>query len=129
MILVAIYIAFSFTELVTFPYNQKYLEYNGFFAYLMDRIEPYVGGLSDRGVGVVAALTHWCGWMWPSTPDKKCYVRGCDRYYREALADKKGTDARLRRALVSHRECLRRQGSSYRWKADRITREIGFLDG
>ena len=102
---------------------------DGFYAHLLTRIGPYVGGLSDRGVGVAAALTHWCGWMWPSKPDNKCYVAGCQSFYRRALADKKGTDAKLREALIDHRQCLRAKGEKYKWKADRITREIGFLDG
>ena len=34
MILVIVYVAFSFTELVTFPENQKILEKNGFFLFL-----------------------------------------------------------------------------------------------
>lgn len=53
MILVTVYVAFSFTELVRFPDHQKILEKNGFFLYLFllaDWFLVYTFGFTLKGI-------------------------------------------------------------------------------
>jgi hypothetical protein len=94
----------------------------------LSQISPFSSSLTSKGKAVLASLFHWCGHALkvPAPGDNKCFVKGCPYYLQSSLLSGSGSDASLKAALVSTRDCAATKGLSA-YVVTRLNQEIQFL--
>ena len=104
---------------------------NAFNVDNLRRHAQYTRNLSVQGKAVIASLAHWCYAVVRTHSDGKCYNRKCGtNFLRDTLRSGRATDGRLKQALLQQRRCYEQlypRGSKQRYKVQRLTDEIEFL--